>query len=232
MKVGFSSLCISKEVTYKFVDDVIRELAALTPGPFLHIGGGEATSTSDADYKTFINRVQAIVAKHGKTVMGWHDVVYSDFLPSTVMQYWVTARTHGAVADAVYRGAKVIMSPANRAYLDMKYDRSTRLGLNWAGTIEVRTAYDWDPANHVAGVGEASILGVEAPLWSETIKTSAEIEYLAFPRLPAVMELAWSPRATHDWESFRQRLGAQGPRWRVMGLNYYRSPQVSWPAAS
>jgi hexosaminidase len=230
MKVGFSSLCISKEVTYKFVEDVVRELAAMTPGPYLHIGGDEAKSTSDADYKKFMNRAQAIVAKHGKTAMGWHDVVYSDFLPSTVMQYWVTARTHGAVADAVYRGAKVIMSPANRAYLDMKYDSSTRLGLKWAGSIEVRTAYDWDPANHVAGVGEAGILGVEAPLWSETTETSADIEYLAFPRLPAVMEVAWSPWSTHNWESFRQRLAAQGPRWRVMGLNHYRSPQVPWPA--
>jgi hexosaminidase len=232
MKVGFSSLCVSKELTYKFIDDVIRELAALTPGPYLHIGGDEAKSTTDADYRTFINRAQAIVAKHGKTVVGWHDVVYSDRLPSTVLQYWVTARNHPAVADAASRGAKVIMSPANRAYLDMKYQASTKLGLDWAGVIEVRAAYDWDPATQVAGVGEASILGIEAPLWSETIRTSADIEYLAFPRLPALMELAWSPPTTHNWDSFQQRLGAQGPRWRAMGMNYYRSGQVAWAEGS
>jgi hexosaminidase len=232
MRVGFSSLCVHLPLTYKFIEDVIRELAALTPGPYLHIGGDEAKSTTDADYKTFVNRAQAIVAKYGKTVMGWHDVVYSDFLPSTVMQYWVTARSHPAVADAVYRGAKVIMSPANRAYLDMKYQNSTKLGLKWAGLIEVRTAYDWDPATQVDGVGEASILGIEAPLWSETIRTSADLEYLAFPRLPALMELAWSPRATHDWASFQQRLAAQARRWRAMGINYYPSPQIPWPSGS
>ena len=232
MRVGFSTLCISLPRTYTFVDDVVRELAALTPGPYFHIGGDEASSTTPADYTTFVNRAQAIVAAHGKTVVGWHDVVYADELPSTVMQYWVTARTHPAVASAVSAGTKVIMSPANRAYLDMKYQNSTKLGLKWAGLIEVQTAYDWDPATQVEGVGESAILGVEAPLWSETIRTSADIEYLAFPRLPALMELAWSPRATHDWPSFQQRLGAQGPRWRIMGMNYYQSGQVPWPPES
>jgi hexosaminidase len=232
MKVGFSTLCVSQPRTYKFVDDVVREIASLTPGPYFHIGGDEAKSTTEADYTTFVNRAQAIVAAHGKTVVGWHDVVYSDELPSTVMQYWVTARTHPALAGAASRGTKVIMSPANRAYLDMKYHSSTRLGLKWAGSIEVQAAYDWDPATQVEGIGETSILGIEAPLWSETTRTSADIEYLAFPRLPALMELAWSPQATHSWTSFRQRLGAQGPRWRVMGLNFYRSGQVPWPQGS
>jgi hexosaminidase len=55
---------------------------------------------------------------------------------------------------------------------------------------------------------------------------------MAFPRLPAIAELGWSPASTHDWTAFQQRLGAQGPRWRVMGVNYYHSTQVSWPAGS
>ena len=59
--VGFSSLCVSKDVTYKFLDDVIGEIAALTPGAYIHIGGDEAQSTTDADYKTFVNKVQQIV---------------------------------------------------------------------------------------------------------------------------------------------------------------------------
>lgn len=72
--VGFSSLCVGKDRTYDFVDDVIRELAALTPGRYLHIGGDEAHSTSHEDYVTFMDRVQPIVAKYGKTVMGWHQL--------------------------------------------------------------------------------------------------------------------------------------------------------------
>ncbi|HEX6686402.1 MAG TPA: beta-N-acetylhexosaminidase [Candidatus Limnocylindrales bacterium] len=232
MRVGFSSLCVPLERTYTFVGDVVRELAALTPGPYLHIGGDEAHSTTPAEYATFLNRVQGIVAAHGKTVIGWQEVVNADELPSTVAQYWWKTGTNDVVAQAAARGTRIIMSPANKAYLDMKYRNSTRLGLKWAGLIEVQTAYEWDPATYLTGVGEASILGVEAPLWSETIRTSADIEYMAFPRLPALMELAWSPRSTHDWVSFQQRLAAQGPRWRVMGMNYFSSPQVNWPAGS
>ncbi|GIH06828.1 beta-N-acetylhexosaminidase [Rhizocola hellebori] len=229
MKVGFSSLCVGLELTYTFIDNVIGELAALTRGPYLHIGGDEASSTSAADYATFVNRVQGIVAAHGKTVIGFHDVLNATELPSTVAQFWWTTTANATVAQAAGRGTKIIMSPANKTYLDMKYRNSTRLGLKWAGLIEVQTAYEWNPGAHVAGVGESSVLGVEAPLWSETIRTSNDIEYLAFPRLPALMELAWSPASSHNWEAFRQRLAAQGPRWQVMGVDFYPSPQIGWP---
>ncbi|MEZ0075939.1 beta-N-acetylhexosaminidase [Planotetraspora sp. GP83] len=230
--VGFSSLCTSKELTYTFIDQVVGELAALTPGPYLHIGGDEAQSTQPADYAAFINRVQQIVAAHGKTVVGWHDVVNATPLPSTVAQFWGTTTRNSAVSAAAQRGTKVLMSPANRAYLDMKYNSRTTLGQNWAGVIDVKTAYGWDPGAYLSGVGESSVLGVEAPLWTETITSLADVEYMAFPRLPAIAELGWSPYATHDWTAFKTRLGAQGPRWHVMGLNYYHSTQVTWPAGS
>jgi hexosaminidase len=230
--VGFSSLCVSKEYTYKFIDQVIGQLATLTPGPYLHIGGDEAQSTTPADYATFINRAQAIVAAHSKTVMGWHDVVNATPLPSTVAQFWDTSRTNAAVAAAAGHGTKLVLSPANHAYLDMKYTASTPLGQDWAGLTDVKKAYGWNPGAYVTDVKESSILGVEAPLWSETLVTLADIEYMAFPRLPAIAELGWSSNASHDWTAFRKRLGAQGPRWRVMGVKYYHSTQVSWPAGS
>ena len=231
-RVGFSSLCVSKEITYTFIDQVLGELAALTPGPYLHIGGDEASSTTASDYVTFMNRAQQIVAAKGKAVMGWHDIVNAPVSPSTVAQYWGTTTSNAAVAAAAQNGVKVVMSPASRAYLDMKYTRRTKLGQTWAGLIEVQDAYGWDPGTFLAGVTETSVLGVEAPLWTETIVTLADIEYMAFPRLPAIAELGWSAASTHDWTAFSQRLGAQGPRWRVMGLNYYHSTQVSWPAGS
>ncbi|MFU8874393.1 beta-N-acetylhexosaminidase [Micromonospora sp. SL4-19] len=231
-KVGFSSLCVSKEITYTFIDQVLGEIAALTPGPYLHIGGDEASSTTAADYATFMNRSQQVVAAHGKSVVGWHDMVNAPVLPSTVAQFWGTTTSHAGLAAAAQNGTRIIMSPANRTYLDMKYNSRTRLGQRWAGYVEVQDAYGWNPGAYLAGVGEASVLGVEAPLWTETIETLADVEYMAFPRLPAIAELGWSPASTHDWTSFSQRLGAQGPRWRVMGVNYYHSTQVSWPTGS
>ena len=227
--VGYSSLCIGSEITYRFLADVIGELAAMTPGPFLHIGGDEAHATSAEDYRTFLARVFPLVAAHGKRVIGWHEIATAEPPADAVMQFWGTTPDSPTVAAAAARGAKVIMSPSNRAYLDMKYDPQTPLGLDWAGHIEVRDAYDWDPATAVAGVGEGQVLGVEAPLWSETLRTGEHIDFLAFPRLPAIAELGWSARGSQDWESFRARLAGHAERWERQGIDYYRSPQV-WHA--
>ncbi|MEE1739624.1 beta-N-acetylhexosaminidase [Streptomyces sp. BE147] len=232
IEVGFSSLCVPKAVTYDFVDDVVRELAALTPGKYLHIGGDEAHSTSDEDFTAFMEKARAIVGAYGKTVMGWHQLTGAGPVDGAVAQYWGYDRTSAAerqqVVDAAKAGTKLVLSPADRAYLDMKYTKDTELGLSWAGLVEVRRSYDWNPAAYLPGVPEDSVLGVEAPLWTETLTDSTEIEQMAFPRLPGVAELGWSPAATHDWETYKVRLAAQGPRMTALGIGFYRSPQVPW----
>ena len=231
-EVGFSSLCVPLDMTYTFIDDVIGQLAALTPGPYIHIGGDESTATSAADYASFINRAQRIVQAHGKIAIGWHNIAGANLLSSTVAEFWDKTPTNAALTAAARAGTHVIMSPANHAYLDMKYTYQTGLGLVWAGLDDVDTAYGWDPGAYVPGVPASSVLGVEAPLWTETIVTSADIDYMAFPRLPAIAELGWSPWRTHNQAAFEARLGAQGPRWKIMGINYYHSAQVPWPSGS
>ncbi|GAA2335569.1 beta-N-acetylhexosaminidase [Dactylosporangium salmoneum] len=226
--VGFSSLCVGKDITYRFLDDVIGELAAITPGRYLHIGGDEAQATSQADYVAFMNRVQGIVAAHGKSALAWHQVVAATVAPSTVAQYWDTTNDNPSVAAAAARGTGLVLSPANLAYLDMKYNSQTPLGQDWAALVEVADAYGWDPGAYLLGAPAGAIRGVEAPLWTETIRTSDDIEYMAFPRLPAIAELGWSPAAAHDWAAFRLRLGAQAPRWKALGIDFYPSPQVPW----
>lgn len=232
--VGFSSLCTGKEITYDFVDDVVRELAALTPGRHLHIGGDEAHSTPHEDYVKFMDRVQPVVAKYGKTVVGWHQLTGARPARGALVQYWgldgTGAQEKERVAEAARNGTGLVLSPADRVYLDMKYDAGTPLGLSWAGHVEVRRSYDWDPGTYLPGVPASAVRGVEAPLWTETLENSAHLEYMAFPRLPGVAELGWSPAATHDWEDYRVRLAAQGPRWDALGIGYHRSPQVPWPA--
>ncbi|WP_158102449.1 family 20 glycosylhydrolase, partial [Streptomyces africanus] len=70
--------------------------------------------------------------------------------------------------------------------------------------------------------------GVEAPLWTETIEGSGQVEYMAFPRLPGVAELGWSAAGSRDWSRYKVRLAAQAERWNVLGIEWYRSPQVPW----
>jgi hexosaminidase len=224
-EVGFSTLCVNKDVTYKFIDDVVRELAAITPGPYIHIGGDESHATKKEDYITFMNKVQPIVTKYGKTVVGWDEIANATLQPNTIVQFWADEANS---LMAVQKGAKVIMSPAKKAYLDMQYDSTSKLGLHWAGYIEVDTGYIWDPANYVKGIGRDNILGIEAPLWTETIVTMDDIEYMVFPRLPGYAEIGWSPAGARKWEDYRKRLAAHGPRLKAIGVDYYPSKKVDW----
>ncbi|MEU3604272.1 beta-N-acetylhexosaminidase [Streptomyces sp. NPDC035033] len=235
IEVGFSTLCAGKEATYAFADDVLREVAALTPGRYLHIGGDEARSTGPADYRTMTDRFQRLVTGHGKEVMAWHQLaVDAAPVPGALLQYWGHDRTPAGekekVAAAARAGARIVLSPADRAYLDMKYAADTPLGLKWAGTVSVRRAYEWDPGTHLPGVPESAVHGVEAPLWTETLSTPAQLDTMAFPRLPGLAELGWSPAGGGDWEAYRARLAEQAHRFDALGIAWYRAPGVPWPA--
>jgi hexosaminidase len=168
IRVGWSALCSDSAVTYRFVDDVVRELAAMTPGPYIHIGGDEVEALTRAQYTRFVERVQDIVYKHGKTMVGWEEVSKAKLRPTSIAQYW---RSDTALL-AVRQGAKLVMSPGPRTYLDMKYTPRTELGLRWAGYIELRTAYDWDPLAYTKGLSADNVLGVEAPSGRRRCRTS------------------------------------------------------------
>jgi hexosaminidase len=229
-EVGFSSLCVDEPATWRFLDEVLGELAALTPGPWLHVGGDEVRTLSDRQYGGFVERVQELVRAHGKRAIGWQEIAKARLQPTTAVQWWDPRSGGDAVREAVRQGTRVVLSPAPRTYLDMKYDEHTPLGLDWSGHVEVRDAYDWDPATELEGVGEDDVLGVEAPLWSETLRSIADVERMTLPRLPAVAEVGWSPaEVRRDWDGFRRRLAAHGPRWSAMAADYHPSPQVPWP---
>ncbi len=228
-EVGFSSLCTTSELTYRFLDDVLGELAALTPGPYLHIGGDEAAATPEPDYIRFIERVQEIVAKHGKQMIGWEEIALARLQPATAVQFWTTgARGLELIRAAAQQGAQIIFSPAAHTYLDMQYDPATPLGLHWAGYVEAQDAYTWDPTAMAPGLPEASILGVESPLWTETVRTFDDITFLALPRLAGHAEIGWAPATGRTWDEYRLRLAAHGERWQAQGLSFHRSPQVPW----
>lgn len=229
IEVGFSSLCVDKELTYRFVGDVVRELAELTTGLFIHVGGDEAQATTSDDYRAFMDRVRPIVRASGKRMVGWEEVAKARLPRGAVVQHWHSADLARA---AVAKGARLVMSPATKAYLDMKYTPRTRLGLSWAGTTDVEDSYGWDPATQVNGVGEADIVGVEAPLWTETAVTRADLDYLAFPRLLGIAEIGWSPRPGRTWGRYRTRLARQGPRLEALGVGFYRDPGVPWSSTS
>ena len=226
IKVGFSSLAVHKEITYQFIDDVVREIAALTPGKYFHIGGDETHSTSEADYIMFIERVQEIVKKHGKEMIGWEEIGKTRLLPGTIAQYWWSKEV---TAKAIGQGNKVILSPASKTYMDIKYNEHTTIGQTWTQSYtEVRDAYEWDPAQSLGDVADGLILGVEAALWTETIFTQGNLDFMVFPRLCGYAEIGWSLPENRDWDEYRQRLAKHGKRLAQMGIQFYRSEQVDW----
>jgi hexosaminidase len=227
IEVGFSALAVGSPVVQRFLHDVFAELAALTPGPYLHFGGDEVKTLDAAAYASFVERVQDVIALHGKIPIGWHEVTAAGLAPSTVVQYWGVNRADEGMARVVAHGNRVILSPADRTYLDMKYDKSTPSGYDWAGYIPTSAAYDWDPASYLAGVDEKAILGIESPLWTETLQTYAEAERLLMPRLAVTAEIAWA-ETRRGWADLRQRLAAQAPVWTALGVGFHRDPDIPW----
>jgi hexosaminidase len=225
MEVGFSTFCTKKEVVYTFIDDVIRELAEMTPGPYIHIGGDESHVTELADYIPFIERTAEIVQKYGKQVIGWDEIAHAELPPNSVVQYWAVAKNAKMGVD---KNAKVIMSPASKTYLDMQYDSTTHLGLHWAAYIEIDSAYNWEPSEFVEGITKEDILGVESPLWSETITTLDDIEYMAFPRIMCHAEIGWTPKEKRDWDDFKVRLGNHKTSLENRKIDFYPSKQIPW----
>ena len=213
IRVGFSALCVDSAAIYPVLEDIVREISSITPGPYFHIGGDEVMKLTHPQYLTFIARMQSIVNANGKRMIGWGEIAPAQLTPSTIVQNW--KKDSSAVHAA--RGGKVILSPGTKLYLDQQYDTTTILGLHWAGYSSVRNSYDWDPATFIPGVTESAILGVEAPLWSESLIKVQDFEYMAFPRIMAAAEVGWT--RTRSWESFERRLSAQSERLKALGIN-------------
>jgi hexosaminidase len=221
--VGFSSLSFDDPDTPRFVEDVLREVAALTTGPYLHVGGDEARATRPEHYRAFMKMVGGVVGKLGKTAVGWCEAGDTELPASTLLQYW----HDGCVATSfgARKGMKVIASPVKHAYLDMKYSPDTPRGQTWGGFVELQAAYEWQP--RVFGVPDDAIVGIESTLWTEQIETRAQADYLIFPRLSGHAELGWFG-SVRNFAEYRRRLAYHGKRLTALGVDFYRSPQVSW----
>jgi hexosaminidase len=248
--VGYSALCPGSRDTWAIMRAIISQLTAITPGPYYDLGGDEVPSSllSAPKYAAFVNSEAGIVTRHGKTVMGWADIAGQGTRPpaGSIAEYWQPAggRSPGSVTgrEAVAKHMKIVMAPADHTYLDQKYIVSARssvppsLGMNWACPrgCDVSSAYNWNPGGFVSGVTDRNVIGVEGAMWGETVANLANADYMVFPRLLALAEVAWSPRAHRTpaspaYRGFLRRLAAQGARLQAARVNFYPSTEVPWP---
>ncbi len=215
-RVGHTSLDTQADVTYTFLRHVFTQLAEMTPGPYLHLGGDEGHSTSHADYLEFMDRAVGIVHEVGKRTMGWNEYAVSDLQPSDLVQYYNHSPA-GTADAAVNKGAEVVVSYHPNTYLDYTYPAN-----------DLNTYYGWDVAATVPGVPEGAIKGVEAPLWTAIVRSDDEAEYQAYPRLIGTAEVGWSPKSALNLSEFERRMAMLGGQLTLQGTNFYPSALVPW----
>ena len=230
--VGFSRLHPDLPATLPFVRDVVTDVAAMTRGPYLHIGGDEALTMTRPEYSRTVSAIAEQVRVAGKTLVGWQEITQTPLAPGTIVQFWDPRADTSDVVDAAWQGARVVLSPAQHVYLDMKYDGDSPVGSDWTGNTELRDAYEWEPMEALLGLLPGSIAGVEAALWTETVHTDEDLFTLLLPRLAAVAEVAWSVPPRRSWPDFAVRVARYAPTWDAAGLPWYRSPQVAWESGA
>ncbi|MCX5208499.1 family 20 glycosylhydrolase [Kitasatospora sp. NBC_00240] len=188
--VGISLYCLSDSQhvsnVSSFLNTVISTVAALTPGPYIHVGGDETPQATASQYASYVSAAASATTAQGKKVIGWHQLGQGTLPANSLLQFWGDAGDRSTVGTSqesvtiqqvrsgVAQGAGFIMSPSDHAYLDMKYDSSTPYGLSWEGYVSAQKAYDWDPTTVTAKtngnspvVPAAQITGVEAALWAD-----------------------------------------------------------------
>ncbi|MEN0129318.1 MAG: family 20 glycosylhydrolase [Brevundimonas sp.] len=228
VEVGFSTLTADLPATTPFLQAVFADVAAVSPDAYIHIGGDEALNTVREEYTALVATASKAVRATGRQVVGWQEIANTPLEAGTVVQFWDPRVDSAPFVEAAKAGAKFLMSPGSKTYLDMKYDASTELGQDWAGYIELRDAYDWDPETLIEGMPAGAVIGVEAAIWTETLRDLPSLMSMLLPRLAAVAEVAWTAHEQQDWDDFRERVAGQAAFWDRLGLRWYPSTQVDW----
>lgn len=214
-EVGFSTLSTKAPATQAFLEAVVQTLAPFSPAG-IHIGGDESFSTAEGDYPIIVGSQIERIHALGKRTLAWEEA--ADLLgEGDLVQVWHDDLEGDSIARAVARGVRAVMSPGPKAYFDMKEYPEQKLGITWAGILSLQNAWDWDPEKICEGVDREGIEGVEACLWSETLRREKDVWEMLLPRLAGLAEVAWAGGPVGSWEDFLERLAGLEGLWRGRG---------------
>lgn len=236
--VGESALDADAQVTYVFIQHVLQQIVAEYPSPlngtqYVHFGGDEPhkmKQTHPGDYEKFMARVPKMIKDLGVTPVAWNEAADagSQLPEGLVIQHW-NGRTDKVREYVNTKKGKLVLSPASRAYLPQIPGPGLQ-GPAWAcsGPCTLQAFYNWDPTAF-AGLDEQKMLGVEAPIWGEHLRSLSSAEYLILPRLIATAEVAWTPQQVRSgkFEDFDRRVKSLGAALTLQGKNFY-SDDRTW----
>ncbi|GAA2010740.1 family 20 glycosylhydrolase [Microbacterium ulmi] len=255
----------SRDDVWAFVEDVLDGVLPQFPrSAYVHLGGDEAFGMPSSAHIAFVEQAAALVRGRGKKVVGWQEAARAEVDAETVVQHWIDipaaaaeslrGRVPNAFLDilidnlraavddvprALARGARVLLSPSARLYLDRPHGDDSvdpaqnavraRLGMPVYPPARLRDGVAWDVVADVAHIeSDDQVAGVEAAVWCETVTSRSDLELLLLPRLPGAAERAWSARPT-EWDEYRHRLAAQATLWEHRGWEWYQADSVAWP---
>ena len=238
--------CVGNEKVFEFFDDVVAEVSALFPGEYFHIGGDECLKTkwevcptcqakirelglkADSEFTAeqklqsyAVARMETILAKYGKRLVGWDEILEGGLSPDATVMSW--QGESGGIKSAL-EGHQVVMTPSHEGlYLDSYQGDSKCEPVGFGRYIPLDKIYGYDPVPEVLKESgkESFVLGVQANTWSEYIYSVEHREYMMYPRLFALSEIAWTPLEKKDYDGFIRRIDNALVRLDYHGINYH-----------
>jgi hexosaminidase len=235
------------DTTIHFMEDVLTEVMQLFPGPFVHIGGDEAPKlqwrdspraqqlidklgirepgdsptafkSEDRLQSWFTTRMDSFLAKHGRRLVGWDEILEGGLAPNAVVMSW--RGLQGGIA-AARAGHDVIMTPQQYTYFDHYQASPDSEPLAIGGFLPLDSVYRYEPVPADLEPQYARhVLGAQAQIWTEYLEGPKQVEYMAYPRTAALAELLWTPVARRDLQDFRRRLGEHEHRLQALDVNF------------
>lgn len=225
----FEDIYCPSEQTFTFLENVLSEVIALFPAPYIHIGGDEAPKTrwkasplaqaviqreglrNEEELQSyFIRRVEKFINSKGKRLIGWDEILEGGLAPNATVMSW--RGEEGGIA-AARQGHDVIMTPTNWCYFDAGQGPEAQESWRLGGEISLAKVYSYNPVPAALEKEQQHFIrGVQANVWTEYLRQTEKVEYMVFPRILAMAEVGWSAQEQRDFKNFEQRLTAHYPR--------------------
>ncbi len=230
-------LCIGKEETFQFTADVLDEVMKLFPSKYIHIGGDECSTRHWGECPAcrkrmqaehidsvsqlqayYTSRLQKYVESRGRKIIGWDEILDGNLSENAVVMSW--RPQSGSAQKALREGLEVIMAPSHNTYFDSYQAPRSTQPKAMARDVPLSKAYDWNPApDSLSNAG--NVLGVQCCLWTEFIESETHAEYMLYPRLMALAEVAWTPQDRRQYEDFLQRAACQEQVLKTLGYHFF-----------
>jgi hexosaminidase len=231
-----NALCIGNDSVFIVLDKIFTELAALFPNEYIHIGGDEAykgfwatcpkcrrrmedehLKNVDELQSYFVKRMEKMLNAKGKKLIGWDEILEGGLAPSATVMSW---RGMSGGVTAARMGHPVVMTPWDYTYLDL-YQGENTVEPPTYGICRLKDSYTYDPVPD--SIDEKLILGGQGNLWTESVPTFRQVEYMTWPRALALSEVYWSPKSARNWDDFTRRMEGEFNYLDAASIKYARS---------